>query len=304
VSRSHLPQRYVAWVRRHTIAIIVAHLALLALAVDLIAFHLPLFSDFSYLLPQDAPAVRDLRRLEARVKSNDSTLALITAPTSEERAATARELAARIRTLPPTLVEHVIDDDSEARAYFKAHRHLFVPLADLEAAEKALANRIRDAKLTANPLFIQLEDDQAPEVERDKRQLEELRAKRRDAEARLDRSSNVSVDGKTAMLQIRTSFRATDAGLGEDLVTRLDGFRDELLRSHPGVKIGFAGGAVIAVAEHDAIFKGMVMSSLITTLLVALVLALYFRSATLLVLLIGTLAIATAASFGAAVVTF
>jgi hypothetical protein len=67
VSGSPVARRYVAWVQRRTLAIIAAHLVLLAVSVDLIAFHLPLFADFSYLLPQDAPAVRDLRRLEARV---------------------------------------------------------------------------------------------------------------------------------------------------------------------------------------------------------------------------------------------
>src|SRR5678815_4403682 len=47
----------------------------------------------------------------------------------------------------------------------------------------------------------------------------------------------------------------------------------------------------------------MVWSSVVTTLLVALVLVGYFRSAKLLALLVGTLAIATAAAFGAAAIT-
>jgi predicted RND superfamily exporter protein len=292
----------VAWIRRHTLAIIVAHLALLAVAVDLIAYHLPLFADFSYLLPQDAPAVRDLRRLEARVKANDTVLAVITAPSSPERAAVAKELAAGMRAMPPEIVEHVIDDDSEARAFFKAHRHLFVPLADLESAARALEHRITAAKLAANPLYVEL-DDPAPDADRDKRELDELRAKRREAEAKLDRSTTVSADGRIALIQIRTSFRPTDAGLGQKLLAALDTLRDRALAAHPGVQVGFTGGVISAVAEHHAIFKGMVLSSVITTLLVALVLALYFQSATLLVLLIGTLAIATAASFGVAALT-
>ena len=300
---SHLARRYVAWVQRHTLAIIVAHLAVLAGAVDLIAFHLPLFADFSYLLPQDAPAVRDLRRLEARVKANDTALAVVTAPSPAERAAAVRELAGAIRTLPPPLVERVIDDDSEARGFFKAHRHLFVPLADLEAASAALERRIKAAKLAANPLFVQFDDDEAADTERDKRELEDLRAKRREAEARLDRSSSVSADGRVGLIQIRTPFRATDAGLGQSLLSRLDAMRDTVIAAHPGVQIGFTGGVITAVSEHDAIFKGMVLSSVITALLVALVLALYFRSATLLALLIGTLAIATTAAFGAAAIT-
>jgi len=302
VSSSHLARRYVAWVRRRTIAIIAVHLALLGGAIDLIAFHLPLYADFSYLLPQDAPAVRDLRRLEARVKANETVLAVVTAPTSDERAAAVRELAAGTRTLPPVLVEHVLDDDAEARAFFQAHRHLFVPLADLEAAAAALERRIQAAKLAANPLFIPLDDDTAG-ADHDKQQLEELRARRREAEDRLARPGNVSSDGRTAMIQIRTRFRATDAGLGQQLLTGLEAVRARVIAAHPGVQIGFTGGVISAVAEHDAIFQGMVLSSAITTLLVALVLALYFRSATLLVLLIGTLAIATAASFGAAALT-
>ncbi|HEY0993480.1 MAG TPA: MMPL family transporter, partial [Kofleriaceae bacterium] len=146
-------------------------------------------------------------------------------------------------------------------------------------------------------------DDPAPDTDRDKEQLERLRARRREAEARLDRSSNVSADGRTAMIQLRTAFRATDAGLGQRLLDELDRMRDKVIAAHPGVQIGFTGGVITAVAEHRAIFKGMVLSSVITTLLVALVLALYFRSATLLALLIGTLAIATAASFGVAALT-
>ena len=300
--RSQIARRYVAWVRRHTLAIVLLHLALFAGALELIAFHLPLYADFSYLLPQDAPAVRDLRRLEARVKASDTVLALITAPTADQRAAAARELAGLARTIPPELVERVLDDDSEARAFFRARRHLFVPLTDLEAASAALERRIKAAKLAANPLFIDL-DDAAPAAERDRKQLDDLRARRRAAEAQLERSTNVSSDGLTGMLQIRTSFRATDAGRGQDLVSRLDAMRDQVMARHPGVRIGFTGGAITAVAEDDAIFKGMVLSSIITTLLVAGVLALYFRSAILLVLLIGTLALATAISFGVAALT-
>jgi predicted RND superfamily exporter protein len=302
VSGSPIVRRYVAWLQRNTLAIILAHLALLAVAIDLIAYHLPLFADFSYLLPQDAPAVRDLRRLEARVKANDTALAVITAPTSDDRAAAVRELGDGLRTLPPDLVERVVDDDTEVRAFFKAHRHLFVPLPDLEAASAALERRITAAKLAANPLFVDL-DDPAPDADRDKQELERLRARRREAEARLDRSTNVSSDGRTAMIQVRTPFRATDAGLGQKLLAELDRLRDQVVAAHFGVQIGFTGGVITAVAEHRAIFRGMVLSSVITTLLVALVLALYFRSATLLALLIGTLAIATAASFGVAALT-
>ncbi|HWU88475.1 MAG TPA: hypothetical protein VN253_14410, partial [Kofleriaceae bacterium] len=76
----HRARRYVAWVRRHALAVIAAHLLLAAGAVYLIAYHLPLYADFSYLLPEDAASVRDLRKLEARVRAGDSVLVVMEAP--------------------------------------------------------------------------------------------------------------------------------------------------------------------------------------------------------------------------------
>ena len=297
-----LSRRYVAWLRRHVIAVIAGHLAVLGLAGYLIAFKLPLYADFSYLLPQDAPAVKDLRRLEARVKATDTMLYLVEAPTPEVRAAVVKELAAKLRALPKQLVTEVEDDDAEIRGFLRDHRFLFVPLADLEKAHDALAARIKSAKLHANPLYVDVDDDQAADAAAQK-QLDELRAKRKDAEARLNRSSHVSADGKVAMLEVRIAFHTTDIDRGKELIAHLEKMRVDEMAAHPGAVLGYTGSIVTAVSEHSAIFNGIVLSSIVTALLVGLVLALYFRSATLLVLLVGTIAVATAAAFGAAALT-
>jgi len=298
-----LARRYVGWIRRHSLAIIAAHVVMVVGAVYLIANHLPLYADFSYLLPQDAPAVRDLRRLEARIEPSDTLLALVEAPDPTTRAAAAKELADELRKAPHDLIERVDDDDTDVRAFFRANRHLFVPLDDLRLARDTLARYIKRAKLKANPLYIDLDDPDPQADAKVDKQLDELQARRKSAEARLERSSHVSADGTIGLLQIRAPFRQTDAGRGRRLVDAFDAARDVVVAHHPTVRIGFTGGVVTAVAEHDAIFKGMVMSSLITGLLVGLVLALYFRSATLLGLLIGTLSAATVIAFGFAAIT-
>ncbi len=299
-SSEQLARRYVAWCKRRALAIIAAHVAVVAAAVYLIAFHLPLYADFSYLLPQDAPAVKDLRKIEARVKTPDTVLVLITAPTKAERAAVASEMAAEMRKLSPELVDRVDDDDSVTRNFLHAHRFLLAPLDDLIAARDALKQRIKDAKLAADPLYVDLEDHDAAA---DKAELERLRKKRKDAEAKIDRPTMVSADGLTAKLEVRGAFRATDAGLGHKLLTELEDIGARITAQHPQVKIGYTGSVVTSVVEHNAILNGIVLSSIVTTLLVALVLALYFRSATLLVLLVGTIGVATAGAFGAAALT-
>ena len=305
VSPLELARKYVAWVRRHSLAVLFAHAVVLAASVYLIAYRLPLFADFSYLLPQEAKAVRDLRKLEARVKATDTVLVVITAPTSEARAAAAHEMAEAIRKVPAHLVDQVIEDDTELRAFLKAHKDIYVPLPDLVKARDALAERLRTAKLQANPLYVDLDDDKPDPKAPDKnaKELDDLRQKRRDAEAKLERPTQISADGKIAQLQVRIAFSATDVKKGGELVDQLSLARARIVAAHPGVDIGWTGGNITTLAEHDAIVHGMLLSSIVTAALVALVLALYFRSATLLVLLTMTIAIATAAAFGAAALT-
>ena len=298
-----LARRYVAWLRAHAIAVVLASVLLFGLSLYLILFHLPLRADFSYLLPQEAAAVVDLRKLEARVKSTDAILVIVEGPPAE-RAAAVSELAAGFRRIPATLVENVETDQNQTRTFLEANKHLLVPLDDLIMARDALRARIDSAKLKANPLFIDIDDEPDPAAEeRDKQRLEELEQRRRQAQVQLDRLSNVSADGRTAMIQVRTPFRSTNAALGEQLISALDVVRASVKTSHPEVRVGFTGSVITAVAEHRAISNGMLLSSVITGLLVGLLLALYFRSATLLAMLTAILLFAAALSFGAAALT-
>ena len=73
---AQLARRYVAWLKRQVFAMIAVYAVVLGLALYLIAFKLPLFADFSYLLPQDVPAVRDLRKLEAQYREHSRELTL------------------------------------------------------------------------------------------------------------------------------------------------------------------------------------------------------------------------------------
>lgn len=299
-------QRYVAWLARHAWPVVLIAALVLAASGYLAAFHLPLRADFSHLLPQDAQSVKDLRRLEARIAAQDSVLVLVTSPDPELTATIAEDLAARIRALPPALVQRVESDDAETRAFLRAHRHLFVPYDDLVAARDALDARIEKAKQDANPLFVRLDDeDAAAEAEAASRRLEELRAKRDEAEAKLARSGHVSADGTIHLLVVRTGFGKTDAGRGAELIDALGAARAAAL-APPGrqaAKIGFAAGVASSVAEHNALVRGMLLSSVVTAILVAAVLAWYFRSVRLLALLSIALVVGTTASFGVAALT-
>ncbi|MBA2544964.1 MAG: MMPL family transporter [Deltaproteobacteria bacterium] len=264
----------------------------------LTVFHLPLEADFASLLPADAPSVRDAERLAERMPAQDTMLMLVVAPDPASREAAGAKAIAGVEKLGSDLVQRVEGDDHELREYVGANRFLFIALEDLELARRTLEEEVAQAKARANPMFIDLDD--AP---RDPRRLDELRAKQRAGEAQLAKRSHVSAGGHTQVLVIRTAFRGTDVEKDLRMMGELEALASSIRQAHPSVTIGFAGGPAVTVAEHDALTRGMVMSSLITLVLVALVLLTYLRSVRILILLTANILAATLIAFGVAAVT-
>ena len=289
-----------AWLARHVRLVLAGCAVALAGAGALIATRLPIRADFSYLLPENAPAIRALRRLERRMPANDTTLILITAPDAATRARAAEVLIGGLRAIDAGHVARVEADDDEARAVIRAHRWLYVPLEDLIATRDALTARIRDAKLRANPLYVDLDE---PASARPQDRLDELRARRRDAERQLDHSRFVSDDGRQQLVIVRMSFRATDVPRDRELLAAIAGIAEHVRAAAPGVELELAGGAPSAVAEHDAVARGMVLSSLVTTALVALVLLVHLRRVSIVAIVGLQIVAATVLSFGLAAIT-
>jgi predicted RND superfamily exporter protein len=291
--------RYVGWVSRHITRIMVVSALLAAVAAYLAAFHLPLRSDFSNLLPADAPSVKAAEKLAGRMPSRDTMLVIVSAPDPKMRETAATIAMTGITALGPSLVESVESGNAETRAFIREHRHLFIPLAELKKVKTALADKIADAKLRANPLFIDLED--APTEP--SHELDELRAKQRDAEARLEHNPHVSANGLMQVIVVHTAFRATDVETDRKLMAGLDSISSRIRAHHPFVTIGFAGGVPVTLAEHGALSRGILASTIITFLLVSLVLFLHLRSVRMLLLLAANIVIATVVAFGLAALT-
>src|SRR5213075_1106230 len=105
-------------------------------------------------LPADAPSVKAMHDMAARMPARDTTILLVTAPDRATREAAGTEAIAGLGEIDKTLIERIETDDAETRAMVRSHRQLYVPLEDLTAIRDALAARIAKAKQKANPLMI------------------------------------------------------------------------------------------------------------------------------------------------------
>jgi hypothetical protein len=296
-------QRFARWIERRRVAILVASLLVLAVA-GTVAARLPIRSDISHLLPPETPSVVALRELERRLPSSGMILVVAESEDPARRARAIELLATRLRAIDHDLVDRIAMDDREARDFVWQNRFLFAELADLRRAAEAVDGAIRRAKLSANPLYIDLEDeDDVPDDEQAEQAaqegLAELRRQLDSArEERAGPGGFISRDGRMQLLVVRTTFSNSSLSLADRLVADLEPILASVQRDvGPGVTVSAQGDVYTALAEHRALTRGVVTATVLTVVVVALGLFLYFRSVLGLVALFFSMAVGTMVTF-------
>ena len=290
---------YAAWIDRHAILVVIASL-LVAIVGGMLASRLPLKSDLTSLLPGSEPSVRDLRQIQKRARPFGTVQIAIqsTDPAATTRASDA--LATRIEAFPPGAIASFSRDDGPRERYAWKHRFLFAEYDDLVAARDALKSRIDRGKVNANPLFINLDDDDEPAPDVTDR-LEELEAKLAELEKKATSPPpRASPDGTLRVFYLQTTFSASEAAKAHALVGAIDRAIAETRTEVPGVTFGLTGNVVMAMYEHDSVLDGMAWSLLLTVVVCGLALVFYYRSGRLVILMLLSLAVGVVATFGVA----
>lgn len=298
-----MADRLAAWLDHARIGVLLLALAIAAASVFL-AKNLEVRSDLTNLLPRSQQSVKDLTTVRDRARPF-GTIQIVVESTDAAKVTRASEgLAKRFAQLPPALVAQLSVDDGPRQKFAWDHRFLFAELADLVAARDAIQQRIDDAKLRANPLFIGLDDEDdagaKPDATRDR--LDELDKKLAELERKATHPTpRASTDGTLRLLAIQTSFSASDADKANTL-SRMVHHAIAEVRAEVGgdVSFGLTGNITLAQHEHDSVLSGMTRSLIITVLLVGAALVIYYRSVRLVLAMLFALAVAVLATFALA----
>ncbi|MCW5803729.1 MAG: MMPL family transporter [Deltaproteobacteria bacterium] len=292
---TRIAELYAAWVIRWRVWILVTSLAIVA-GGSLIVMTLPVHTDFSSLLPPDAPSVVELRKLEKRSRVVSTLVLMAESDDPQMRRAAAVALYERAQQISPDLVSKVSFDDKPAREFIWNNRWLFAPLEDLKVARDELRKAIDAAKLHGNPLYVDLEDEQVPIVSSSDGALDRKLA---EAKAKHEQSGElVSNDGRAQMIVLYASVRSGDGVKNKMLLDQLWQIVDDVKATlPPGVEIGLAGDAVLDHAEHTAILGGMMLAIGVTVALVLLVLMLFFKSPVAVASMMWSLIVGTVITF-------
>lgn len=296
--------RYAAWIDRWRIHILLVSLGV-AITGGWLAAQLSLRSDLANLLPPSARSVQDLEALKKRARAFGTVFLVVESKDPDLRRRTAQSLHGRLQRIDPELVAHIDYDDTAAREYVWNHRFLFTDLADLTEARDAIRERINTAKLDANPLFVDLDDEEPAEAGAalDER-IDKLRERLDDAERQINENDGfLSHDGELQLVIVRSTFPSSDGKRGKQLVTGVHAaVAQTQVAMGPGVQIGITGDVVTLIDEQRSVMRGLWMAALITVILCAAALFLYFRSLLPVAAVLWSLAVGTLATFGVAMV--
>jgi predicted RND superfamily exporter protein len=297
-------ERFASWLDRNRIGIIVLSV-LVAVLGGYLASKMSIKSDLTNLLPQSKRSVKDLVAVQKRARPFGTVQVVLESDASPagvaKRVRAGELLAVKLAALDPTLVAQFSADDGPLRRYAWAHRFLFADLDDLKAAKQALEERIDHAKRGANPFLIDLDDDEKADPDKPDK-LAELQAKLKDAEeAATHPPMRVSKDGSLQMLSVQTTFPASDPHRARKLLGLIEDAIDQVSAEvGPGVEVGLTGNITFSMHEHDSVLEGMTLSVIITVVLCAIGLLLYYRSGKIVLAMLWALSVGVAATFATA----
>jgi uncharacterized protein len=290
-------ERFAAWLDANRIGVLVLSV-LIAVVGGYFASRMKVQASLTNLLPPEERSVRDLAAIQARARPFGTVQILLESDDVGMRARAGAVLASKLAEVRPDLVAQLVVDDAALQRYLWEHRFLWAKLDDLVAARDALRARIDKAKLAANPLYIALDDDDAVPPDR----LEELEAEL----AKLEQSAKspalrVSEDGRFQLIVLQTTFSASEASKANELIAAVkQAIEDTDREVGRGVRYGLTGNITMSMYEHDSVLDGMLLAAIVTIVLCAIALILYYGSGRIVLAILWALGVGVAATFAGA----
>ncbi len=299
-------RRLTAWIVAHGRALwIVALLLAVPATYRTAMLYAHLKSDVEALLPRDAPSVRAVDELRARMPGLQYLGVVVDTGSAQNLAAGERfidDLAARIQAYPPELVRRVRVGSAEEKAFLEKNAALYLSLDDLGEIKSRIEKR-RDYEIAKESGNLIDDDDGPPPLE-----FGDIKAKYEDklggGRAKTSETSRFSSAEKhLTMLLVEVAEFETGRGRSGDLFARVKA--DVAALGGPekyavGMRAGYTGDVAISVEETDALMADLSLSSVLVIALSVLVVVVYYQWWRSVVVLLVPLLLSALYAFGVA----
>jgi predicted RND superfamily exporter protein len=275
-------RRYVAFLSRNALVIAVAALLLFVGSLAL-AVRLQLRADLKELLPQDDPSLVELKALGDRVEQPSSLIVAVDSGDQKANEAFADALGQNLQPLVGTDLSAIDYRADAAKDYFEHNKALYADTNDLARIDDDFKKLLHIKK---NPMAFSIadptlgEEDDDPEAD-----LKDLKAelqKRKDDADKFPSGYYERVDAVNGqpdyLLAVVTWARSSGDRTGNQIRDDVQHIIDQTNPAGYGVTAAITGDVESAIEEHDALKSDIELVSALCTVLVLLVIVLYYRS--------------------------
>ncbi len=263
-------------------------------------------SGFEELLPDTAPSVVAARTIANKLHNVTHLSVVLEGRDGDALDRFADDLAARLRALPPDVVDAVEYRTDAQQAFLRQFGGFYLPAKDLDTIQARLDARIAWEKRKANPLTNLLEEEAAEELgpppPLDFKDIEGRFGEVNGAMAQFRKGYFQTPDGRLLVLLVRPPESATGLGSNQRVLDAVKKEVEALGPSayDPSMRVGYDGEVATLVEEQSALVSDLISSTVVVLVLVLASLWIFFRRWTAILSIFGALAVGCALTFGLA----
>ncbi|MCC6749956.1 MAG: MMPL family transporter [Deltaproteobacteria bacterium] len=263
---------------------------LVGAAASAVASGLKFDASFTALLPEATPEVQDLNLVKAKA-GGTAELFIALAGKKPARLAYARELVQELRTKPYIRwadVEFPVD-------FFLDRRMLLLSSKGLTTLRDSIDEEIERAKVRANPLYVDLEEEKDKKGEPKPWAEVEAQDTPKDKKGLLRRTFE-SKDGRYLFVRVKPKVASSDFDKAGEIFTQVKAIVAAHRPETRGVKVEYAGSLVVNQEQHQTMLGDLSRAGVIALVLVVLLVTLHIRRVAALPVLVVPLVVGIAIS--------
>lgn len=236
----------------------------LGLLSTLLVSSLRFDSSWLALIPSDAPEVQEMKVFEEQVGGSTELILAVSGP-QPARLPFARRLVSRLRRS-----KQIVQADVEFPVdFFESRGLLLLPVDRLEELRRELEQALTRAKARANPLIVDLTDEDPWEG------VKQLA--RQEREASKIKRTLTSPDGKYLFIVVRPRGFQAELGKAGEIIRSIEAAVALEGPAASRLEVQLAGRMMVIVDEHRLLRRDMRAATLLALVLVVLLLTLWTR---------------------------
>ena len=267
------------------------------------ALRLHVLTGFESLLPESRESVKELKRVTALTNGVSTVYVVVEGgpktPVTALRAA-ADALVPELKKVGEPYVASAESGVREAVAFLGPRSGLYLTLEKLQHLNEEIEGRYSKAVAKATGLFVELDEEDTPKERIDFSSIRKDLSIEGVDPARYPDGYYQSPDGRDIVVLIRSKVNGGEFDKGIEALKRIREAvaRVNLARFDPAIRVGYAGDLATAVSEFQAINENLLDVGLLGAAMVAAVVLLYFMRLRTLALMLITIGVGVAWTFG------